>query len=170
MSQFISAAGPLQFTSERDDYRACGEDVRNDEDLYLPRIVPQTYENFQEFTGMASTWWPCRSTFFGTGSGDQPEGNDWNPCVKWADTWTRAGCNGRLAFVGYTRNENGNIVAGCTVKCFRVANDSLQSSVVSDANGYYQATTPYYEAHYLVVQMPTTPARAGASVNTILPG
>lgn len=165
MSRFLLGAGPAQLLIGASDERAAGEWFRNDEDLFLPRLVPKTWE---KFSGFASSWWPHRSGFLG-GESDPFDGCD-NSGTQHADMWTRSGCNGRLAFVAFSRDENGNVVAGCTIKCFRTADDSLQASVLSDANGYYQATTPYYEAHYLVIQMPTTPPRSGASLNTILPG
>jgi len=169
MSQFIGAALPTNGYIERDDYRACDEETRDDEDLFLPRMLPQTYENFSEFTGFASPWWPCRGALLGD-IGDSTPNNELGYVTRYGDNWTRAGANGRLAYIGYTRDENGNIVPGGTVMCFRTVDDSLQSKVTSDGNGFYQITTPYYEGHYLVVQLPTTPAKAGASINSILPG
>ena len=68
------------------------------------------------------------------------------------------------------RDENGNPTANARIKCFRTSDNSLQSAVLSDANGAYSAFTPYYEAHYLVVQLQTTPLKAGASIDTIFPG
>lgn len=169
MSLLLNGAGRVQLLITASDERAAGEWFRNNEDLFLPRLVPQTWENFAEFSGFASSWWPHRSGFIGGGDADPFDGCD-SAGTQHADMWTRSGANGRLAFVGFSRDENGNIVPGCSIKCFRTADDSLQASVLSDANGYYQATTPYYEAHYLVIQMPTTPPRSGASLATILPG
>ena len=168
MSQFLGAALPTQ-RLEPQDYRACAEEFFDDEDFLAPRLLPLVAENFAEFAGFATPWWPQRSGFLGDMAADVAEfGSGTKPLHS--DYWTRSGATSLFAYAGLARDESGNPSAGARIKCFRTSDNTLQSSVLSDANGYYWAFTPYYEAHYLVVQLPTTPLKAGASIDTILPG
>lgn len=81
-----------------------------------------------------------------------------------------SGCNGRLAFVGTTRDEYGSPLPGCVVKVFRTSDDSLQSQVTSDDNGVYTITTPFADSHYLIVYKAGPPDICGTTVNTLAPG
>jgi hypothetical protein len=93
------------------------------------------------------------------------------PGAWWSAPWTTSGANGRLGFVGYTRDAFGSPLGGCTVRCVRTSTNELVAQVTSDANGFYTATTPYGDAHYLTVHnSAVTPAVAGASVDSLIPG
>ena len=118
--------------------------------------------------GYVNPWWPNAGNLlagaFGAGDGQIHNYAPW-----WQEPWVRSGCNGRLAFVGYTRDAYGSPLGGVTVRLFRTSSDVLVAKVVSDANGYYTATSPYLDAHYMVVHKTGTPDVAGASVDTIIP-
>lgn len=114
--------------------------------------------------GFQSPWWPSQGLF-----GDSGDVTPiCSPCV-YTCVWVLAGQNGRLAFVGVTRDAYGSPIGGATVRCFRAATDELTAIVTSDPAGNYIATTPYYEAHYLVVHKSGSPDVAGASVATLFP-
>lgn len=140
-------------------------------DLFGPKIWDRIPADDYFFdTSFESEWWPARSSLMGGWDG-VGENLLLGEAPWWSWPSTRSGCNSRLGFVGFTRDAYGSIIAGCSVKCFRTSSDELVSSVTSDANGHYIATTPYLDAHYLVVQMPSaTPPVAGASLNTVIPG
>lgn len=118
--------------------------------------------------GDATPWWPRRGSLMG-GFDGVDENAMLARAAWWGDPWLLGGANGRLGFVGVTRDQYGSPLAGCTVRCFRTLTDERVAKVVSDANGAYQATTPYLEDHYLVIHSPDG-QRAGASVSTIDPG
>ena len=86
-----------------------------------------------------------------------------------ANIYPVAGCNGRLAFAGVTRDQYGSAIGGCTVRCFRSSTCELMSTVLSDPQGNYIATTPYYESHFLTVHKSGPPDVAGASIDTVTP-
>lgn len=151
--------------------RVCATDkscaYRDDEAAAQPPVIVE----FMGVDTMAfergsfqSPWWPQSSNIMGWDGTDThllmlPAAFSW--------PWITLGANGRLGFVGITRDRFGSALGGCTVKCFRTSSDELVSTVISDpATGYYIATTPYNDAHYLVVQGTGV---AGASVNTVTP-
>lgn len=116
----------------------------------------------------ATRWWPKSSAMLG-GWGDGVTGDFFqNKTPSWIDPRIQRGCNGRLGFVGYTRDQYGSRTGGCTVRLFRTVDDSLQAKVTSDANGLYFATTPYNDAHYEVIHNPAGD-QAGATANNLIP-
>lgn len=112
-------------------------------------------------------WWPANGGFAGDVGLDisMLDRAPW-----WGDPWLLSGCNGRLAFVGVTRDQYGSPLGGCTVRCFRTSTNELVSTVLSDSNGNYQATSPYADAHFLTVHKSTAPDVAGATIDTLVPG
>lgn len=166
MSGFVSTVATGFPTLRADDRANCDDRLHFDAPypIISSRVSSQNEPGERSF---ASAWWPSGSALIGTG--DTAE----NPLCEadwWSEPWTTSGCNGRLGFVGYTRDVNGSVLGGCTVKCFRTSSDELVSSVQSDVNGFYIATTPYNDGHYLVVQKASaTPPVAGASINTVTP-
>lgn len=119
----------------------------------------------------SSPWWPAQGGLAGdclsdTGAGRMICGPALTPA--WGTFWVNAGCNGRLGFVGVTRDQYGSPLGGCTVRCFVTATDELVSKVTSDAKGNYIATSPYQADHYLVIHS-SDGQQAGASVSTIDP-
>ena len=120
--------------------------------------------------GFVNPWWPYAGNLLGGDAGGSDQNNQITNYAPWyQEPWVHSGCNGRLGFVGYTRDAYGSPVGGCTVRCFNTATNELVSSVESDANGFYIATTPYGDAHYLVVHKSGTPEIAGASISTLTP-
>ncbi len=139
-------------------------------DLYRPKLwdrIPA--DDYFLDSNFESEWWPSRSSLMGGWDG-VGENALLGETPWWSGPSTRSGCNSRLGFVGYTRDAYGSVLANCSVKCFRTSSDELVSSVTSDANGFYIATTPYLDGHYLVVQNTVAvPPVAGASLNTVIP-
>jgi hypothetical protein len=137
-------------------------------DIY-PTVLHRAYFDVDgPFDGWATPWWPRSGNLMGGWDG-VAENQLMTVAPWWGEPWTRSGCNGRLGFVGYTRDANGSILGGCTVRCFVTSTNELVSQVTSDANGFYIATTPYSTAHYLVVHKTGSPDVAGASVDTLTP-
>lgn len=168
MSSFLATTGFAASIVARDDFSVC--EWATSGDLYLPKLWDRIPADDYFFdASFESEWWPARSNMMGGWDGE-PSNLLLGEATWWSWPSTRSGCNGRLGFVGYTRDANGSVLGGCTVKCFRTSSDELVSSVESDANGFYIATTPYSDGHYLVVQKASaTPPVAGASINTITP-
>lgn len=109
-------------------------------------------------------WWPQSSNIMGWDGTDThllmlPAAHGW--------PWITLGCNGRLSVVGTTRDQYGSPLGSCVVKMFRAGNHELVAVVTSEATGYYTITSPYSEAHYLVVHGPG--GVAGATADTITP-
>jgi len=146
------------------------EFYRDNEDLFQPAVLYSVdWNSVAEFAGFVSPWWPTRGFLMG-GWGDGLQGDNLLSLpAECADMWRSFGANGRLGFVGTTRDAFGSPLGNCTVRCIRTSTDEMVSKVVSDANGFYIATTPYNDSHMLVVH-DSTGAIAGASVNTLLPG
>lgn len=171
MSGFVSpgAAGglPLQV---RPDKRAQEEFWHGEAHFQPPVIYDRLIPEESDYgMGFVNPWWPYAGNLLSGAFGDG-DGQILNYAPWWQEPWVRSGCNSRLGFVGYTRDAYGSPLGGCTVKCFRTSSDELVSTVTSDATGFYIATTPYIDGHYLVVQKPNAvPPVAGASLNTITP-
>jgi hypothetical protein len=146
------------------------EYYRDNEDLFQPAVLYSVDWNaVSEDAGFVSPWWPSHGYLMG-GSGDGlVSDNLLSLTAEYADMWRSFGANGRLAYVGVTRDRYGSPLGNCTVRCFRTSTDELVSKVTSDANGAYIATTPYADGHYLVVHGSSGPELAGASVSTLLP-
>jgi len=167
MTSFLvttSASTPGWTYHLRDDQSLCAEWSANG-DLYLPRLwdnIPDDDYLFYAF--FENEWWPSRSGMVG-GEG-AVGGERW-----WGHPNTRSGCNARLGITGITRDQYGSPLGFCTVKMFLTSNDGLVSSVVSDGNGVYLITTPYYpDTHYLVVYKTGSPDTFGTTVNTLIAG
>lgn len=112
-------------------------------------------------------WWPTRGMLMG--SSEPSGGADGVLSGTYYDAWPLSGASGRLAFVGYTRDAYGSPLGGVTVRCFVTSSNELVSQVVSDDKGYYVATTPYNQAHFLTVHKSGSPSVAGASLDTLTP-
>lgn len=144
------------------------EEFFDNEDMFpVPVLLSFDWNAIAEVNGFMSPWWPTRGYLLG-GWGFEGD-NLVELSAKHSDMWRSFGSNGRLGFVGITRDAYGSPLGGCTVRCFRNSTNELVSAVTSDANGFYIATTPYNDAHYLVVHKTGSPNVAGASVNTITP-
>ena len=170
MSGFIGAALPTNGLLVVDD-RRCLDEALAGVDFATPMLVPLNVRDadtlYEPGSGAyISPWWPTPGGLLGSGALDAAA-----PANRgWGTYYPVSGANGRLAISGYTRDAAGGILPFCTVKLFRSANDVLQTTVTSDGNGYYVATTSYADAHYLVVYRVGPPDIAGTTVNTLMPG
>lgn len=165
MSQLIGAALPV-FILDANDVRNCDEIYFGNDDELFPAMLLDTTWNYDiEYKGFATPFWPACGGFADPCGFD----NCLTGATRWADPWYALGANGRLGFVGYTRDQYGSAIGGCTVRCFNTATNELTAQVVSDSNGFYIATTPYADGHYLVVHKSGSPDIAGASISTLTP-
>lgn len=168
MTSFINGTMGLPVTIHAGtDMRHGDEFYFANEDLFFPQsILLVDMETENEVWGFSTPWWPGPN-LLGIGfeglADIAPLGNPLQ-----GEIWYSLGANGRLAFSGITRDQYGSPMANCTVRCIRTATDELVSKVSSDANGAYIATTPYNDAHFLVVHS-SDGTRGGATVNTALP-
>lgn len=168
MSSLVGAALPA-FILRQDDVRNADEYFFGNESAYFPaKMLDLCPASENEAVGFATAWWPAGSNLMG-GLDGVPENTLLGSPARWTDPWYSLGSNGRLGFVGYTRDQYGSPLAGCTVRCFRTSSNELTAQVVSDDNGFYQATTPYADGHYLVIHKTGSPEVAGASISTLTP-
>lgn len=168
MSGLIAAAQPVNII-QADDVRHVDEYWFGRDDLVQPpTIIGRQWEEEREFQGFTSPWWPRAGGLLGDAAGDV------NPLTQpawWGEAWHQGGASSRLAFVGYARDWAGNVLPSATVRCFLTSTVELVSTVSSDANGYYAATTPYGGAHFLTVHGTASGVPvSGASVDTLVPG
>lgn len=86
-------------------------------------------------------------------------------------SWVASGANGRLGFVGYSRDQYGGPLPGATVRLFRTSTSELLAQVTSDVNtGFYVVTTPYSGAHFITCHISTPIASGGATADNLAPG
>lgn len=137
-----------------------------DDYLFPTAFIEVTYNSDDEIFDFSSPWWPNISGF-GVGIEGLADSTPLSRQLVYP-TWFAYGSNGRLAFSGITRDQYGSPLPNCTVRCIRNSTDELVSKVSSDANGAYIATTPYSDAHFLVIHN-SDGTLAGATVNTALP-
>jgi hypothetical protein len=174
MTQFISGGGlPVNILS-KNDYSACdslyfGKRSRAPDSLLLATEAAGVADNQRDAYIYATRWWPKSSQIMG-GWGDGTTGDTFqNKPTRWKAPNTVRGCNGRLAFTGYTRDQYGSALGNCTVRLYRVSTEEQQCKVTSDGNGVYFATTPYNDAHFMVIHN-AAGDNAGATATTLLPG
>lgn len=172
MSKFINGGVGLTVTIHAsDDRRACDEcyhGMRPSAIFRLPvaneqRVAANTTprQNFR------SRWWPRSGSIIGGWSGSADD-MFLNLPAQWIAPVVERGANGRLGFVGYTRDQYGSALGGCTVRLYRVSTEEQVAKVTSDANGLYFATTPYSDEHFLVIHN-TAGTLAGATKTSLLP-
>lgn len=139
----------------------------NDDLFYGPSMSSlQNRESVLGGQSNATPWWPRRGGLMGGWDG-VPENQMLQRNTWWGEPWLLGGSNGRLGFVGVTRDQYGSPLGGCTVRCFVTSTDELVARVTSDANGNFIATTPYGGiAHYMTIHS-ADGATAGASVSTL---
>lgn len=165
-----SAAGGTQGVLVQDDKRSCDEFFFGNDELFQPDQLANLYCSEDPNWGDAAfntPWWPNVGGLVGDLGADV---SMLQRAAWWGDPQVNSGCNGRFSFAGITRTAAGAPLAGATVRCFRTSTDELVAKVTSGANGYYLATTPYGDAHYLTVHASTSPPIAGASVDTLTAG
>jgi hypothetical protein len=173
MTMFVNGSVGLPVTVHAaNDYRACdslyfGKRSRAPDQLLLATEM-RVADNARESSTYHTRWWPRSGQILG-GWGDGLEGDIFqSKSPRWKAPRMERGANGRLAFVGYTRDEYGSALGNCTVRLYRASTEELVAKVMSDANGLYFATTPYNDAHFLVIHGPGGTI-AGATKDSLLP-
>lgn len=172
MTKFINGSAGLPVTIHAaDDKRACdaqfhGKRKRAPDSLLLS-TENRVADNANRAYVYKTRWWPNSGYIIGgwSGSGDDAFQN---LPARWIPPNTRRGCNGRLSFVGYTRDQYGSALGNCTVRLYRVSTEEQVCKVTSDKNGLYFATTPYNDAHFLVIH-DAAGGLAGATKTTLTP-
>ena len=147
-------------------------DFRADDIRLWPRWVTDPWAQDPSYSlpmrvgteGFATPWWPGRGSCC-PGIGYE----EWHAALWGELPEVTRGHSGRLGFAGVTRDVYGTAVPGAVVKLFRTADDSLQYSGTSGSDGFYTATTPFSDAHYLVAYKDDVIDTAGATVNTLIP-
>jgi hypothetical protein len=169
VSAFISASAtgfPLIVPS---DLRHVDDEwTRNDDVQPAPEgSLHCTVSDFLDIADYTTGWWPNSGGMVQDTGLSDVRGQFESPSQR---IWPIAGAaNGRLSFVGVTRDQYGSAIGGCTVRCFRVSTNELTSQVISDAStGAFTITTPYNDAHFLTVHLTSTPNIAGATVDTLI--
>jgi hypothetical protein len=171
---FAGGGGGLQAGGirESNDYRACdslyfGKRSRAPDQLLLAtemRVADNANDSFIYHT----RWWPRSGQILGGWGGGQDGDFFQNKSPRWKQPRTERGANGRLGFVGYTRDQYGSPLGGCTVRCYRTSTEEQVAKVTSDDTGLYFATTPYSDAHFLVIHNGDG-SLAGATKTSLLP-
>lgn len=176
MSGFVSPVATGLPLLVRDDARHGDEDFFGNDDLFRPDPIANYYVREDLWFGVRTfrtPWWPTSQA--GAFISDAGSGTSllYDKIQRRSDIWGNlpGGANGRLAFVGITRDQYGSPVGGVTVKCYLTSTDQVTASVVSDGNGNYTITTPYYpDGHYLVCYKTASPDIFGTTVNTLIAG
>jgi hypothetical protein len=171
MSQFINGSYGLPVTIHApSDISVCdqiywGTRSRAPTSIWASELRIRA-DNARDSFVFKTRWWPKCGQILG-GWGDGTQGDTFqNLATRAMLVRTERGANGRLGFVGYTRDQYGSAVGGCTVRLYRVISDELVAKVVSDANGLYFATTPYSDEHFLVIH---SGSLAGATKANLFP-
>jgi hypothetical protein len=166
VSLLVNTTG-IAFVLDRSDNGAT--DWSTNGDLYSAKIWDRSpADDYGYDTYFGNEWWPSRSSLMGGWDGE-PSNQLIGDAQWWGWPWTKSGAPSQMVFTGFTRDVYGSVLPACIVKCFRTADHTLQSSTTSDANGLYWLSTPYVEAHYLVVHKAGSPEVAGATVSSLLP-
>lgn len=172
MTMFVNGSVGLPVTIHAaNDYRVCdslwfGRRSRAPDKLLLTTEM-RVADNAPDAFRYQTRWWPNSGKILGGWSGSADDAF-LNRASAWKNPRVERGCNGRLGFVGYTRDQYGSALGGCTVRLYRVSTEEQVAKVTSDANGLYFATTPYGDAHFLVIHN-AAGDQAGATANTLTP-
>ncbi len=174
MSQFINGSFGLPVTiHSKNNVANCdslyfGKRSRAPDKLLISSEIRGVADNAYDAFEYQTRWWPRSGQILG-GWGDGLSGEFFqNKAPRWKAPQVVRGANGRLSFVGYTRDQYGSALGGCTVRLYRVSTEERVCKVTSDANGLYFATTPYNDAHFLVIHNPAGDL-AGATKNSLTP-
>lgn len=168
MSCLVGAALPVAFLAgAKHQLRHVAEEyIDNLDDSMDPDQAPG---GTRAYGGFASPWWPSRSAFSSEGGiSEVLEGaKGYRDMPRW---WS--GANGRFGFAGIARDFNGNVLAGATIRCYRVSDGlPVAAPVTSDANGYFLITTPFSpDTHFLTVHKSGASPYAGASYDNLVGG
>lgn len=169
MSVLVGAAQQLTHPLFRSPYD--GHRTQADEwvDCLNIVITLNWIRDAEALGGWSCEWWPTRGGMLAdSGLSDiQQTGLGMQLLSGWV-----SGANGRFGFAGIARDFNGNVLAGATVRCYRVSDGlPVADPVLSDANGYFLITTPYSpDLHFLTVHKSGATPYAGASYDNLVGG
>lgn len=168
MSALVGAARPTAYLAGSNfQLRHVAEEyIDNLDDSMDPDQAPG---GSRAHGGFVSPWWPSRSRMLGdTGISDvQDSPKGFRDMPRWL-----TGANGRFGFAGIARDFNGNVLAGATIRCYRVSDGlPVANPVTSDANGYFLITTPFSpDTHFLTVHKSGASPYAAASYDNLVGG
>lgn len=162
MSQLLGAVSILDQVIQADDRRHARMVDQFKAEAYAP---PNPFLKAEYRT----QFWPgARGLGGGALLGDGGDVNVMNPAY-WEPPEVTRGCSSRWGVIGVARDQYGSIIVGMTMKLYRTSTDEMVSTIVSDGNGAYLLTTPYYpDAHYIVGYKAGFPDIYGTTVNTIV--
>lgn len=109
--------------------------------------------------GFGTPMWP-------RGGGLDASGGEWLESVWCGQPEIVSGATSRFGFAGVSRDANGTIIGGATVRLFRASDGLLVDTVTSDpTTGAFVITTPYYpDQHGIVAYKAGVPDMAGTTV------
>lgn len=123
-------------------------------------------EPLMSIESFRTPWWPNGGVLVADGGL-----SDVLDSPAYDDVYPVAGANGRLGFVGYSRDQYGSPLPGCTMRLFRTSTGELVAQVTSDpSTAFYTVTTPYLDAHFITCHAATPVPSAGATVDSLIPG
>lgn len=161
MSQFLGGAAGQDgaIIWRNDDTRLWGE--RHIDELFVWYLDRKAWNG--DF--YRDTHWPGRG-------GLDASGNEWLTSIWFDEPHPNSGAVSKLGFSGYTRDVNGVILGGCTVRLFRTSDGYMTCQVVSDpVTGWFTLDTPFYpDTHFYTAHKATIPEVAGASPSTLVAG
>lgn len=156
MSGFVGLLSSVDTILDAQDHRAFSLQWRKDIEMQDTGAGPGD---------LSSVYWPRGSDFLGDQSVDLGviTGGPWG----WLDTV--GGGTHRFIITGVTRDVNGSPIGGATVTLFQTTLQLMVDQIVSDPNGNYQVSSPYYpDAHFIVVYKTGSPDVFGTTANTLI--
>lgn len=161
MSQFLGTTGGS------DGGRPfCANDIRLMPAYMLDDPFDVISQIWNVVMGFDGPWWPRGGSL--DASGDEMLEAIWNFGSEVVEP-ANGGTNSRFGIQGVTRNVWNAPLGGVLVKLFRTSDDMKVDQIVSDPQGNYLVSTPYYpDAHYLVQYKVGSPDVFGSSVNTLI--
>lgn len=153
IGEFIGAAALGGIIREKQRNHADSFFFANDEWIATPMLADMNTNEEDSCPSMRPSymtpWWPG-----GGGALIADEGlYDYGEC-EWSDPYPVSGCNGRFSVAGYARDQYGSALTSAVVMLVRTqtGTPAIQSVVTSDpVTGWYTATSPYNDAHVLVL-------------------
>jgi hypothetical protein len=164
MSQFLgttSGTAGVGIQCVADDNRLWPQWADNDENRHIP--IDESFF----YGGYTNGFWPRGGSL--DASGDEMLESVWYDMPEVSN-----GQKIQYGISGVTRDVYGSPLGGVTVKLFRTIDDQKTDQQVSDANGNYVLSTPFFnDAHYIVEYKAgggIIPDVFGSSVNTLIGG
>lgn len=126
------------------------------------RTLPYSYELSDREVDVV--W--SRSRRIGADYSNDPQIWD-NMPNRWEWCWPNTGQHTPKKVIGVTKDSTGTPIGGVTVLLFNTATNLLVDTVVSDANGNYQASDPNNVTCFTVGYLVGSPDTAGVTKNNI---